>query len=281
MTVTTEELETLVRREHSNPHAILGAHREDGHVVIRALRPAACEIHAELDGGPEVTLEQIRPGGVFEGVVERSELPLRYRLDVDYGAAGRFEIEDPYAFPPTLTEFDLHLIGEGRHEQLYEKLGAHVRTVEGVRGTAFAVWAPAARAVSVVGDFNSWDGRLHAMRFLGASGIWELFLPGAEPGCRYKYELLTAQGDLTLKADPYAFEAEPPPQTASIVFSSRHKWRDGEWLARRPKETALDRPVSIYEVHLGSWRLNPLDGNRQLSYLELADELAAYAKDMG
>ena len=207
-------------------------------------------------------------------------------LTIDYGSAGTFTIEDPYAFPPTLGELDLHLIGEGRHEQIYEKLGAHVREIGShppVIGTAFAVWAPSARAVSVVGDFNSWDGRLHAMRSMGASGIWELFIPGIGPGARYKYEILSQEHDLLLKADPYAQEAEPPPKTASVITEPRHRWspEDGEWLARRRAREPLSSPMSVYEVHLGSWRLNPLEGNRSLSYLELADELSAYVSDMG
>ncbi len=283
MSVATTDLDALVRREHHNPHAILGAHPESGGVVIRALRPAACAITAHVDGHDAVELEQIHAGGVFEGVLAGAELPLRYQLEVDYGDAGTFTIEDPYAFSPTLGELDLHLIGEGRHEHVYDKLGAHVREHEGVTGTAFAVWAPAARAISIVGDFNSWDGRLHAMRSLGASGIWEIFLPGVAPGQRYKYEILAADGELRLKADPYAQEAEHPPLTASIVFSARHKWSraDARWLKARSAVEPLARPMSIYEVHLGSWRLNTLEDNRPLTYIELADELCAYVNDMG
>jgi 1,4-alpha-glucan branching enzyme len=283
VSVTTDQLDALVRREHADPHSVLGAHPQNGGVVIRALRPAACGITAETDDGTSVELEQIHPGGVFEGTVEGAELPLRYRLRVDYGAAGTYTVEDPYAFLPTIGELDLHLIGEGRHEELYEKLGAHVREHQGATGTAFAVWAPAARAVSVVGDFNSWDGRLHAMRSLGPSGIWELFLPGVGPGARYKYEILAADGELKLKADPYAEETEVPPKTASVVFQPRHRWsrEDAEWHERREAQEPLCRPVSIYEVHLGSWRLKTLEDNRSLTYLELADELCAYVEDMG
>jgi 1,4-alpha-glucan branching enzyme len=282
MTVATHELDALVRREHSNPHAVLGAHPADGGVVVRALRPAACAITAQLDDGTTVELQQIHAGGVFEGVLEAPDgAPPHYRLQIDYGSAGTFTVEDPYAFGPTIGELDLHLIGEGRHEEVYEKLGAHLREHEGVTGTAFAVWAPAARAVSVVGDFNSWDGRLHAMRVLGSAGIWELFLPDAQAGTRYKYEILGADGELKLKADPYAQQAENPPQTASIVANPTHRWKDSEWLAERAAQQPLCAPMSIYEVHLGSWRLNTLDDNRPLSYLELADELADYAKDMG
>ena len=239
-------------------------------------------------------LEQIHPGGVFEGVVEGAQdgfdgkvegarEPPRYRLEVDYGDAGTFTLHDPYSFLPTLGELDLYLIGEGRHEEIYQKLGSHPIEHQGVTGTAFAVWAPAARAVSVVGDFNSWDGRLHAMRSLGSSGVWELFLPEVGPGVRYKYEILGADGELVLKADPYAQETEVPPKTASVVFRSEHEWsrEDSQWLSSRAASQPLGSPVSIYEVHLGSWRLNPLEDNRSLFYPELAEELAAYARDMG
>jgi 1,4-alpha-glucan branching enzyme len=290
-TIASTELETLVRREHSNPHEILGAHPDPEGVVVRALRPAACSVTVRVTPGPDgddqdgssIELEQIHPAGVFEGVVEGERPPLRYQLEVDYGDGGTFTIHDPYSFRPSLGELDLHLIGEGRHEQIYEKLGAHVIEHQGVRGTAFAVWAPSARAVSVVGDFNSWDGRLHAMRTLDSSGVWELFLPDVQEGSRYKYEILGADSELVLKADPYAQEAEVPPKTASVVFRSEHTWsaQDEEWLARRSEAQPLAQPVSIYEVHLGSWRLNTLDGNRSLTYAELADELSAYVKDLG
>jgi 1,4-alpha-glucan branching enzyme len=286
VTVTASELDAVVRREHSNPHAVLGAHAAEGGVVVRAYRPGAAAVTVKLDDGERaqpLELAEVHPAGVFEGLIEGAELPLRYQLEVDYGPGGTFTIYDPYAFAPTLGELDLHLIGEGRHEELYDRLGAHVRTHEGVRGTAFAVWAPAARAVSVVGDFNSWDGRLDAMRSLGSGGIWELFLPEVGAGACYKYELLTADGELSLKADPYAQETEVPPKTASVVFEPHYEWsdKDADWLARRRDDVALADPVSIYEVHLGSWRLNTLDGNRELTYAELADELAAYVKDMG
>jgi 1,4-alpha-glucan branching enzyme len=278
--VATAQLEAIVKREHGDPHSILGAHPDGDGVVIRVLRPGARAVAAQFDDGPDVELEEIHPGGVFESAVPGAELPLSYRLEVDYGEGGSFTIEDPYRFTPTIGDFDLHLIGEGRHEELYERLGSHVIEHEGVSGTAFAVWAPAARAVSVVGDFNSWDGRLHAMRSMGPGGIWELFLPGVSPGARYKFELLTEDGDLRLKADPYAQEAEAPPKTASIVTESHHPWGDADWLARRAESEPLGQPMSIYEVHLGSWRRNPQEGDRPLNYTELAHELSAYATDM-
>ena len=283
MTPETREFDMLVRREQRDPHSLLGAHASPDGLVIRAFRPGARSVSAKLEDGNAVELRQVHPGGVFEGTAEGAELPLRYRLEIDYGDAGSFTIEDPYAFAPTLGELDLHLIGEGRHEELYDRLGAHVREHQGVHGTAFAVWAPAARAVSVVGDFNSWDGRLNAMRSLGSGGIWELFLPGVEAGARYKYEILTADGELNLKADPFAQETELPPKTASVVTSPQHRWSpdDAAWLAERREQEPLVRPVSIYEVHLGSWRLNSLEDDRSLTYTELADELTAYVLDMG
>ncbi len=282
-TVAKSELDALVRREHPQPHEILGAHRVDGGVVVRALRPSAESVTVKPATGRSVKLEQIHPGGIFEGELDGAKLPLHYQLDVDYGPAGRFTLHDPYAFVPTIGELDLHLMGEGRHEELYERLGAHVREHQDVAGTAFAVWAPAARAVSVVGDFNSWDGRLHAMRSMGPSGIWELFLPGVGAGERYKYEILTGDGELMLKADPYAQETEVPPKTASIVSTPGHRWsaQDAEFLQARRDGQPISEPVSIYEVHLGSWRLNSLQDNRPLTYAELAEELSAYATDLG
>jgi 1,4-alpha-glucan branching enzyme len=284
MSVATSELDALVRREHSDPHAVLGAHPSEDGVTVRVLRPAASAVTVLPEGLPAVELRQIHPGGVFEGEIEGAELPLRYRVEVDYGSAGTFTFDDPYAFLPTIGELDQYLISEGRHEELYDRLGAHVREHQNVTGTAFAVWAPSARAVSVVGDFNSWDGRLHAMRTIGSTGVWELFLPAIGPGANYKYEILTQDHQIMLKADPYAFQTELPPKTASVVFHPGHTWSagDDEWLRDRPGEPPpLQRAVSIYEVHLGSWRLNTLDGNRSLTYLELADELSTYVKDLG
>jgi 1,4-alpha-glucan branching enzyme len=181
------------------------------------------------------------------------------------------------ASQPRLGELDLYLVGTGRHEEIYAKLGAHVQ--EG--GVAFAVWAPNAEAVSVIGDFNGWNAASHPLRSLGDSGIWEGFVEGAQPGQRYKYELRAKTGEVLQKADPYAFAAEHPPKTGSVIFESRYEWNDEEWLTRRRAGRPHAGPMSVYEVHLGSWRLNPLEGNRPLTYLELADELAAYANDLG
>jgi 1,4-alpha-glucan branching enzyme len=276
---------SLVERSLADPHSVLGAHPapDSAGVVIRALRPDAVAVTAVLNNDRRISLEQVHPFGVFEGLVSEATLPLGYRIEADYGEPGAYTQVDPYVFLPTLGELDLHLIGEGHHERLYELLGAHPRVHEGVAGTAFAVWAPSARSVSVVGDFNFWNGNVHPMRALGASGIWELFLPAVAEGAHYKFEILTRSGELRLKADPYAQETEMPPQTSSIVARSRHEWSAGdrEWLEQRNAADSLRRPVSIYEVHLGSWRLNPLQENRALTYTELADELADYVLDMG
>jgi 1,4-alpha-glucan branching enzyme len=279
--VTAEELDRIARREHPDPHQVLGAHPCNGGVVVRAFRPAAERVLARPHRGEPVPLEQRHPAGLFEGTLDGAELPLRYELEVSYPDGNTFILIDPYAFPPTVGELDVHLAAEGRHEDIYERLGAHVRELEGVTGTSFAVWAPSARAVSVVGDFNSWDGRLHPMRSLGASGIWEIFLPGVDEGAAYKYELLAPSGEIRMKADPFAFATQHPPRTDSVVHRPRHRWGDADWMERRHASRPYEEPVSIYEVHLGSWRLNPLEGDRSLSYAELGDELAAYVTDMG
>jgi 1,4-alpha-glucan branching enzyme len=264
--------------ELADPHAYLGAHPSKNGVVVRAYRPDAESVRVLPMG---VELEPADGSGVFEGVVEGASLPLDYQLEVRYPAGDTFVLRDPYAFVPTVAELDLHLAAEGRHEQLYQPLGAHLRDVDGVTGVSFAVWAPNAASISVVGDFNGWDGRLHPMRSLGAAGIWELFIPGVLPDSRYKFEIRTRDRKLRLKADPFAFRTEVPPANASIVFESSHEWGDAEWLEQRRSADALARPLSVYEVHLGSWRLNPLEGNRPLTYRELGEELAEYATDMG
>jgi 1,4-alpha-glucan branching enzyme len=281
--LSKEEIRRVVERDHADPHHVLGAHPARSGVRVRALRPdaSAVFVYPAGPGGEPTELRQIDPRGLFEGIVRGAKLPLRYELDVHYPDGRSFRLRDPYSFPPTLSELDLHLLAEGRHELLYERLGAQSREIDGVDGTAFAVWAPAARSVSVVGDFNSWDGRLHPMRSLGASGVWELFLPEVGAGARYKYEIATEAGERRLKADPLAFEAEIAPGTNSLVHRSSHRWGDEEWMRARRAREVLAGPIAIYEVHLGSWRLNPLEHNRPLSYLELADELAAYVVDLG
>jgi 1,4-alpha-glucan branching enzyme len=268
--------------ELHDPHATLGAHVQNGGVVVRAFRPDAVGVVARPEGREPVELAPADEPGLFEGVVEGADLPLSYELEVRYADGETVTLRDPYSFAPTVGELDLHLAGEGRHERLWARLGAHVRDVEAVTGTAFAVWAPNARSISVVGDFNGWDGRVHPMRSLGGSGIWELFVPALASGERYKFAVLRVDGSVVLKADPYAQATEVPPANASVVYTPSHRWADEEWLTRRDSVSEpLAAPMSIYEVHLGSWRRNPLEDNRSLNYLELADELADYVSDLG
>ncbi len=275
-----DELDRLAEGVHGDPHHVLGFH--DG--VVRAYRPGADAMRVVPPDGEPVAMEKVHAAGVFQAALSSAsgDDPPAYRLEADYAGAPTYAYEDPYRFWPTLGEMDLHLLGEGRHRRLWHVLGAHVRSHQGVAGTSFAVWAPAARSVRVVGDFNHWDGRVHPMRSLGSSGVWELFLPGVEPGARYKYEILTAAGHLTLKADPLAFATEKPPATDSVVMSqSSYAWGDDEWVARRDGADHLHGPVSVYEVHLGSWRRAGPGGDRALTYRELAEQLPDYVADLG
>jgi 1,4-alpha-glucan branching enzyme len=292
-----EELKTLARAEHADPFRILGPHWTDRptprSLVIRSFRPGAVEasIVWSADGTP-YPAEQIHAEGVFEAtipasaanlVISEAVSPTAYRWRFRFADGAEIQEHDPYAFPPILTDYDLYLSGEGTHYLKYEKLGAHVREVAGVRGVHFGVWAPNAKRVSVVGDFNAWDGRVDPMRIRGASGIWELFLPGLDEGALYKFEILSRVGNhLGLKSDPYAFAAELRPNTASIVCNiDGYGWKDSAWLEARAARDWLHSSMSIYEVHAGSWRRKTDEGDRWLTYRELAEELIPYAKQMG
>jgi 1,4-alpha-glucan branching enzyme len=279
--MTPEETERLVAGEHADPHRVLGAHRIGGGMVVRVFRPAATAVRVLPQRGEPFELELTHPAGVFEVVLPRKRSLPRYRVEASYPDAEPVVVRDAYSFAPSLGELDLHLISEGRHEQLWDALGAHPRTLDGTAGTSFAVWAPGARAVSVVGDFNVWNERAHPMRSLGAAGVWELFVPEAAAGHAYKFAIRGADGVVRLKADPVALRAELPPKTGSVVFESHHRWEDADWLESRRAVEPHAAPISIYEVHLGSWRLNTLEGNRPLTYTEQADELADYALDLG
>ena len=268
-----EDVVRLLARDHHDPHSVLGAHPHPRGVVIRALRPGAASVVVR-SAGREVPLDAIVPETMFEGVVEGVALPLRYELVVDYPEGESETIVDPYSFLPTLGELDLHLFAEGRHELLFCVLGAHRREVDGVVGTRFAVWAPSARAIAVVGDFNLWNSLTHPMRSLGGSGVWELFVPGVGAGNLYKFAVRGADGVVRLKADPVASRTEAPPHTASVVFEPSYRWSDDAWMERRHAGRPWREPVSVYEVHLGSWRPG-------LGYRELADALAAYVNDLG
>ena len=280
----------LLRAEHPDPFGFLGPHEveRDGarRLVIRTIHPYAAEI-AILLGSETIPAARVEPQGIFEAVLPPGIAaplgPERYRLRIRWDDGGVSETADPYAFPPLLTAFDLHLFGEGAHRTLYEKLGAHVREIAGVRGVHFAVWAPNALRVSVVCDFNRWDGRVHPMRASGGSGVWELFVPGLDEGAAYKFEIRSRLGDLPfMKADPYAFEAELRPKSASLVRSvDTYAWQDSAWMDARPQRDWLSSPISIYEVHLGSWRRVAEDHHRWLTYGELAEHLIPYVKHMG
>ena len=275
MSSLTPEAYAVIEGRHSDPFRYLGPHVENGSSVVRVFLPDAEGVAIVDEQGHESELERIHDAGLFEGRLANG--PRHYRLRARYGER-QLEIEDPYRFPPILSDFDLYLLGEGTHVNLYEKLGAHPMVLDGVAGVAFAVFAPAAKRVSVVGDFNLWDGRRHAMRVRG-NGFWEIFVPEARAGDKYKYEIVGPDGHLLpLKSDPLAFAAELRPQTASIVVD-----RDTIQQPRPAPDgiNALWMPISIYEVHLGSWRRHPQRGGRWLSYRELAEELPAYASEMG
>jgi 1,4-alpha-glucan branching enzyme len=279
------DIAALVASDHRDPFGVLGPHPSAGGTVLRCFRPDAAAIEAiDPDSGVVLAaLERRHPDGVFDGRID-APFPARYRLRVDYGAAGGvWEVEDPYRFPSSFGELDLHLLGEGTHLELYKRLGAHPRTLDGVDGTVFAVWAPNARRVAVVGDFNRWDGRLHPMRLHPGIGVWEIFLPGIGPGATYKFEIRGPDGTLLPpKTDPFAFRAEHPPATASIVHGlPSHDWDDAAWMDSRAAAQRRDAPISVYEVHPGSWRRVPEEGNRPLSWRELGDQLIPYAAGLG
>jgi 1,4-alpha-glucan branching enzyme len=296
------QFDSLLIARNADPFGALGPHSTDTpegrRWTVRFFQPSAAEAEVLLfrrpdaspprESGPEtLAMREIRPGGLFEvalpGFGEYPPAPSSYRIRFRTRYDETVENFDTYAFPFLLTEFDLYLMGEGRHYDAYEKLGAHIKTVDGVPGVHFAVWAPSARRVSVVGNFNHWDGRVDPMRFRGSSGIWELFIPEIGEGTIYKFEIVGPNDIvLPLKADPYAFSSELRPNTGSVVARiDRHGWADGDWMHQRAKKNWLDSPISIYEVHLGSWKRIPEEHNRWLSYRELGDQLIPYAKNLG
>ena len=290
--VFAQEVESILRAEHADPFHVLGPHAVEvageKRLAIRAFLPHASEVAVVFDDGrAPCPAACIHPDGFFEAVipdVDSSRLtPVFYRFRVHHADGSSREIHDAYAFPPLLTDFDLHLIGEGTHYQKYEKLGAHLREVAGVRGVHFGVWAPNAPRVSVVGDFNQWDGRVHPMRHRGGSGVWELFIPGLHEGMVYKFEIRPNVGALPfLKADPYAFYSELRPKSGSVVANlDRYTWGDAAWMAAREQRNWFEAPISVYEVHLGSWQRAWEEGTRWLTYRELTERLIPYVKQMG
>ncbi|WP_044559670.1 1,4-alpha-glucan branching protein GlgB [Azospirillum sp. B4] len=280
-TAGLEDIDALLGARHDDPFSVLGLHKAGRATVIRAFVPGAETVEAvEADGGVIAALARVHDAGVFEGKVTGRKGRFRYRLRCA-NAGGGWEVEDPYGFGPILGPTDDYLFAEGTHKRLYEKLGAHLKSHEGVDGVHFAVWAPNARRVSVVGDFNAWDGRRHQMRHRRDSGVWEIFAPGLGQGAIYKYEIVGPDNVvLPLKADPFGFASELRPSTASVVArTDDFPWADDAHMAHLKTMDARRSPISIYEVHLGSWRRG--DGGRYLTWDELADQLVPYAADMG
>ncbi|HEX4708130.1 MAG TPA: 1,4-alpha-glucan branching protein GlgB [Candidatus Udaeobacter sp.] len=279
-----DEVGRFVRGLHSDPFSVLGPHRIGEELEIRAFRPDARAVEVVLDGDSDrpIVAERIHPEGFFCATIPDATRDVPYRLRVTASDGSQQLTRDPYQYGPILGEVDLHLFAEGQHWNIYEKFGAHLRTVGDAAGVYFAVWAPNAQRVSVVGDFNNWDGRVYPMRKLLDAGVWELFLPGIKQGAHYKFEILTQTGAVLLKSDPFAFFNQPGKSTASLVYDlERYGWNDAEWMEARQKKNWPQNPISIYEVHIGSWRRKTEDGNRQLSYLELADTLLPYVLEMG
>ncbi len=278
------EVEAIVEGRHDDPFSFLGMHRTSTGICVRAMLPAAQEMAVVESATGKIAAKGVRThrDGLFIATLADRGEPFRYRLRISSGVF-QSEFDDVYRFSPVLGELDIHLLVEGNHLASYQKLGAHPIAHEGTEGVAFALWAPNARRVSVVGDFNAWDGRRMPMRRREASGFWELFVPGLRPGRLYKYEIIGAEGRLLpLKADPHAEQSETPPGTASVVADpSRHIWHDGAWMAERWRRNDRESPIAIYEVHLGSWRRNLAEHGRYLTYRELAGQLVPYVQDMG
>ncbi|MEJ5238360.1 1,4-alpha-glucan branching protein GlgB [Limisphaera sp. VF-2] len=285
MLLSADELRSLVEFRHATPHDLLGMHvlGDRSGVVVRALVPEAAAIEAvpvHEPQMPRIRLKQIHEVGLFEGVSREVQRVYAYDLVITDKAGRVMRTRDPYSFLPTIGEMDLYLFGKGDERRIYEKLGAQLRELDGVPGASFAVWAPHAQRVSVVGDFNQWDGRRHPMRRLGASGVWEIFIPGVRRGALYKFEIRNCHGEITLKTDPYGQFFEVPPKNAAIVWDTRgFPWTDSDWMAERQRRDPFRSPLSIYEVHLGSWRKK--SPSESFGYRELAGPLIDYLRRMG
>ncbi len=283
------QVEELINGCSKNPHAVLGMHFENDQTIIRCFNPNSASIVVkEVHTSKTFDMEIIDERGLFECHIPGNTEPFLYELVHTTKDNHKYSVIDPYAFLPTVSDYDTWLFNQGNNHRIYEKLGSHLTEVNGVKGASFAVWAPMAQRVSVVGTFNQWDGRIHPMRLLGSSGVWELFIPGLVEGDIYKYEIKTPSGEIYIKADPYAFYAEKPPQTASVVYDTgKYSWNDEDWLTRRANENIFGKPVNIYEVHLGSWMQEPdpdpdsETGFKPYSYRRLAETLIPYVKSMG
>ena len=281
-----EDLYPLLECRHSDPHRILGVRflaGGDGKIA-RVFHPGAKSVALHWHDGRKLSLTKVHADGLFEAAAPADFLTKAadYTIEATFSDGTTLSHPDPYAFEPTLGDMDLYLLGQGQHLEAYRVLGAHLRKIDGISGASFAVWAPNAQRVSVVGDFNGWDGRRHMMRRLGGSGVWEIFIPGVTEGAHYKFEIRGPHGDVFLKTDPYGFFAQHDLRTACMVTDlGRFGWSDSEWMERRARRDAYAEPMSVYEVHLGSWRRRPEDHDRPLSYLELTEKLVAYVTEMG
>ncbi len=288
-TLSRQQIDQIVKGHHWDPLAVLGLHPSSLNgspaVAIRCFQPDAKEVAVVMDelSQPPIQMTRIHKAGLFEALLPQAPSSGRYRLRFTDETGRTSERYDPYAFAPLLTDFELHLFAEGTFFRAYDTLGSHLRSVDGIAGIHFVLWAPNAGRVSVVGDFNRWDGRRHPMTSRGATGLWELFIPGLGDGTLYKYEIRPRDRDeILLKADPYAVASELRPKTASVARDiSQYTWNDQAWMDARRQRDPLDIPVSIYEVHLGSWMRVPEADNRWLTYRELASKLIPYVKDMG
>ncbi|WP_113671322.1 1,4-alpha-glucan branching protein GlgB [Vallitalea guaymasensis] len=276
--INQDELNVLINSNHRDPHHILGIHEYKNKYFVNVFLPYTKEVYlVDKNSSKKIKMEKVHEAGFYTILINKI---IDYKFYVINEEGYKWEIEDPYRFQSQISDVDLYLFGKGTHYEIYNKLGAHVLEIDGVLGVMFAVWAPNAMRVSVIGDFNHWDGRIHQMRELGNSGIYELFIPSLVSGEKYKYEIKTKQGSLLEKSDPYGNYSELRPSTASIVANvNSYEWKDSKWLESRMNKNPIDEPVSIYEVHLGSWRRG--DNNEFLSYRELADQLIEYVKDMG
>lgn len=277
--VDKSALDALAGGWHSDPFSLLGIHREAGARIVRTLQPQATTVAlVSVNGKVLCPMQKVHPGGLFEAAMPKRAR--RYRLRVTSADGYSYETEDPYRFPTSLGDLDLYLMGQGTHRDIFRKLGAHPIEMLGIRGTVFAVWAPNASRVSVIGSFNDWDGRRHIMRVHPGNGIWEIFMPGVGPGDKYKFEMLDRNGALLpFKSDPLGQYQEAPPGNASVVYESHYQWQDHDWAGRKTTNPIMDHAISIYEVHLGSWQRSG-DECAYLTYRELAEKLVAYVRDM-
>lgn len=279
--MTSDDKQRILDASHSHPYFVLGAQEtKGGKAVVRTFRPHAASVSLAIGAEQPLAMKRTDPHGLYE--IELDAKPDTYRYEITDREGETYTVDDPYAYHVQIDDMDLYLFGEGTHYRTYNYMGAHVLELNGVSGVQFTVWAPGAERVSVIGDFNRWDGRIYPMQNMGASGVWTLFVPGLQEGDTYKFEIRGQGGSLQQKADPYAFAAELRPRTASRVWKlDNYEWNDAAWMDARAKRDSQNDPISVYEVHLGSWKRVGSENDRFLTYAELADDLIPYVKDLG